>query len=86
VRNALARARRTIRSIDWFEVSAIRGYVRPTGDPEFQVQVKIGFRLLEREVLDEPEALRTPTPVKAVPRIQRLAPPAKRGKSIRSKR
>jgi flavin-binding protein dodecin len=56
VRNALIKARQTIRNIDWFEVAGIRGYVRPNGDPEFQVQVKIGFRLEDQPVDDLSEA------------------------------
>ncbi len=51
VRNALAKAAQTLRNIDWFEVAAIRGAVDPRGRPLFQVQVRIGFRLLERDVL-----------------------------------
>ncbi|HEY9158507.1 dodecin [Candidatus Binatus sp.] len=45
VRNALIKARRTIRNIDWFEVNNIRGSVNKAGDPAFQVEVRIGFRL-----------------------------------------
>ena len=44
VRNALAKASQTLRNIDWFEVQQIRGAVHG-GQPEFQVAVKIGFRL-----------------------------------------
>jgi flavin-binding protein dodecin len=44
VRNALTKASATIRNIDWFEVSNIRGSVH-NGAPEFQVEVRIGFRL-----------------------------------------
>ena len=44
VRNALAKARETIRNIDWFEVGNIRGSVDKNGRPTFQVAVKIGFR------------------------------------------
>jgi flavin-binding protein dodecin len=51
VRNALTKASQTLRNIDWFEVSAIRGWVRDNHDPVFQVQVKVGFRLLDRSVL-----------------------------------
>jgi hypothetical protein len=51
VRNALAKASQTLRNIDWFEVTAIRGWVRNNRDPQFQVQLKVGFRLLERSVL-----------------------------------
>src|SRR5271170_1208553 len=45
VRNAIAKARKTIRNIDWFEVKDIRGSVSKKGDPTFQVEVRIGFRL-----------------------------------------
>jgi flavin-binding protein dodecin len=45
VRNALKKATQTLRHVDWFEVENIRGAVNPKGDPEFQVTVKIGFRL-----------------------------------------
>jgi dodecin len=44
VRNAIAKASQTLRNIDWFEVQQIRGAVRD-GRAEFQVAVKIGFRL-----------------------------------------
>ncbi len=45
VRNALSKARETIRNIDWFEVKEIRGAVQSNGEPQFQVEVRIGFRL-----------------------------------------
>jgi dodecin len=45
VRNALAKARQTVRNLDWFEVANIRGAVKPNGAPIFQVEVRIGFRL-----------------------------------------
>jgi dodecin len=44
VRNAVAKASQTLRNIDWFEVANIRGAVHG-GKPEFQVEVRIGFRL-----------------------------------------
>jgi dodecin len=44
VRNAIAKASETVRNIDWFEVKQIRGAIR-SGQAEFQVAVKIGFRL-----------------------------------------
>jgi flavin-binding protein dodecin len=43
VKNALARASETIRNIDWFEVTEMRGVV-DNGKPIFQVTVKLGFR------------------------------------------
>ena len=50
VRNALKKASQTLRNVDWFEVQDIRGSVSKQGDPEFQVAVKIGFRLEDRPV------------------------------------
>jgi flavin-binding protein dodecin len=44
VRNALTKASQTLRNLDWFEVSQIRGAVH-NGQPEFQVALRIGFRL-----------------------------------------
>ncbi len=46
IRNAIATAGETIRKLEWFEVTEIRGHVGETGTVEhFQVGVKIGFRL-----------------------------------------
>jgi flavin-binding protein dodecin len=45
VRNALAKANQTLRNIDWFEVKQVRGAVQKSGEIEFQVEVRIGFRL-----------------------------------------
>jgi flavin-binding protein dodecin len=45
VRNALTKASQSVRNIDWFEVKEIRGAVRKNSEPEFQVCVRIGFRL-----------------------------------------
>ncbi len=44
VRNALAKANQTLRNIDWFEVKNIRGAVSGA-NLQFQVEVRIGFRL-----------------------------------------
>jgi flavin-binding protein dodecin len=45
VRNALTKASQTLRNIDWFEVKQVRGAVTKNGEIEFQVEVRIGFRL-----------------------------------------
>jgi hypothetical protein len=45
IRNAVGRASRTLRNLDWFEVAEIRGYIRDDGIDHFQVRLKIGFRL-----------------------------------------
>jgi dodecin len=50
VRNALTKAGRTLRNIDWFEVQEIRGSVNAKCEPEFQVTLRIGFRLEDRPV------------------------------------
>jgi flavin-binding protein dodecin len=45
IRNAVGRANRTLRNVDWFEVAEIRGYVGDGDIDHFQVRLKIGFRL-----------------------------------------
>jgi hypothetical protein len=45
IRNGIERAAQTVRHIDWFEVSQIRGYVRDGDVDHFQVTMKLGFRL-----------------------------------------
>jgi hypothetical protein len=43
--NAVAKACQSLRHVDWFEVTEMRGLVENTKVKEFQVTVKIGFRL-----------------------------------------
>ena len=50
VRNAIKKARQTLRNLDWFEVSEIRGAISRNAEPIFQVTVRIGFRLEGRGV------------------------------------
>ncbi len=45
IRNGLARAAQTLRHMDWFEVTEIRGQLREGNVEHFQVGMKIGFRL-----------------------------------------
>ena len=46
VRNAVSAAHTSIRNLEWFEVTEIRGHVGPDGAvAHFQVGVKLGFRL-----------------------------------------
>jgi flavin-binding protein dodecin len=45
VRTAVKRASGTLRNLDWFEVNEIRGTISDGDVGEFQVAVKIGFRL-----------------------------------------
>jgi flavin-binding protein dodecin len=45
VRNGIARASRTVRHLDWFEVTDIRGAITDGEVAVFQVSMKLGFRL-----------------------------------------
>ena len=43
VRNGIARASETVRHVDWFQVSEIRGTVVDGDVSQFQVTMKVGF-------------------------------------------
>ena len=43
--NAVAHAAKTLRNLDWFEVTDMRGLIVKGKVKEFQVTLKIGFRL-----------------------------------------
>jgi flavin-binding protein dodecin len=43
IRNGIARANETVRHIDWFQVSEIRGTVQGGNVGQFQVTMKVGF-------------------------------------------
>ena len=45
IRNGISRASATVRLIDWFEVTEIRGQVQDGQVEHFQVGMKVGFRL-----------------------------------------
>ncbi len=45
IRNALARAAQTLRHVDWFEMTQVRGQVKDGTVEHFQVGLKVGFRL-----------------------------------------
>ena len=45
VRNGVARAAETVRHLDWFEVSDIRGTIADGDVRAFQVTMRIGFRV-----------------------------------------
>jgi len=53
VRNAITRAGETLRHLDWFEVTQIRGHVVDGAVGHFQVGLKVGFRLEEPGTPDE---------------------------------
>ena len=45
IRNALGRAGETLRHLDWFEVTQIRGQLEGSEIAHWQVGLKVGFRL-----------------------------------------
>ena len=45
VRSAVKRAAESMRDLEWFEVCEQRGYIRDGGIREFQVSVKLWFKL-----------------------------------------
>ena len=47
IRNGVARASRTVRNLDWFDVGEIRGHIDDGQVAHFQVQMKVGFRIEE---------------------------------------
>ncbi len=48
IRNGIARASQTLRHLDWFEVTDVRGYIRDGDVHHFQVTMKLGFRMEDR--------------------------------------
>jgi flavin-binding protein dodecin len=49
VRNGIARAAQTLRHLDWFEVTQIRGQIGDQAVSHVQVTMKLGFRLEDDE-------------------------------------
>ena len=45
ITNGIDRAGRTVRNIDWFEVTEIRGHLQDGRIADWQVSLKVGFRL-----------------------------------------
>jgi dodecin len=45
IRNALHRAAQTLRHLDWFEVTQVRGQIVDGNVAHYQVGLKVGFRL-----------------------------------------
>jgi flavin-binding protein dodecin len=46
IENALARARKTLRNLDWFEVTEVRGHLGDDGSvAHYQVTLKLGFKM-----------------------------------------
>jgi flavin-binding protein dodecin len=47
IRNAVRRAAVTLRKLDWFEVTEVRGHIVDGDVAHYQVTLKIGFQLEE---------------------------------------
>lgn len=47
VRNGIAKASQTLRNLDWFEVKEIRGHLEEGKIADWQVTIKLGFRMEE---------------------------------------
>lgn len=46
IRNAVTRASESLKGLDWFEMIGVRGLVKDGKVSQFQVTVKVGFRIL----------------------------------------
>jgi len=49
IRNGLHRAAQTLRHMDWFEVTEVRGHLVDGAIDHVQVGMKVGFRLEDAE-------------------------------------
>ncbi|MEV5427707.1 dodecin [Streptomyces sp. NPDC052701] len=49
IRNGIERASQTLRNLDWFEVTQVRGQLDEGRIAHWQVGLKVGFRLEEPE-------------------------------------
>lgn len=45
VRNGIRRASQTLRHLDWFEITEVRGQITDGEVAHFQVGLRVGFRL-----------------------------------------
>ena len=49
IKGAIARAAQTLRGLDWFEVTEVRGHIEEGAMDHVQVVLKVGFRIDEAE-------------------------------------
>lgn len=50
-RNAVRRASQTLRGLGWFQVTELRGLIQDGEISEYQVTLKVGFRLIDSDQL-----------------------------------
>ena len=46
IRNAITRAAETLKGLDWYEVTEVRGTIQDGKVHQFQVTLKVGFRVM----------------------------------------
>ncbi len=51
IHNALERASQTLKGLDWFEVVEVRGLIQGGKVSQFQVKLKVGFRIMSEQEL-----------------------------------
>ncbi|UIX29001.1 dodecin [Streptomyces sp. GQFP] len=49
IRNGVSRASQTLRNLDWFEITQVRGQIVDGQIEHYQVGLKVGFRLEDGE-------------------------------------
>ncbi|MCZ0985449.1 dodecin [Streptomyces diastatochromogenes] len=49
IRNGITRAAQTVRNLDWFEVTQVRGQIEDGQIAHWQVGLKVGFRIEDGE-------------------------------------
>lgn len=47
IQNAITRASRTLKGLQWFQVTEMRGVVQEGKVKQFQVALKVGFKILD---------------------------------------
>ena len=50
--SAISKAAESLKGLDWFEVSSIRGRIDDQRVAWYQVQMKVGFRVMSGDELD----------------------------------
>ena len=51
IRNALGRASQSLKGLDWFEVTEVRGVIQDGKVSQYQVKMKVGFRIMGEDEL-----------------------------------
>ena len=56
IRNGIHRAGETLKGLDWFEVQSIRGRVEGGDVAWFQVDMKVGFKIMSNDELHQDQS------------------------------